>query len=313
MSSHAAAGEDLSVVQLIRAGTLDAKLAALVWLMLEARVPLVVAAAPGLAGKAAVLLALLEFLPPSAAIRYLDGHAEAFAWLPEAIRLGWRASGTGHRDRNDQAPATADRISPATADRISPAAADRISPATGFLVAADLAPHEPRSTWGEQARIAIRALSIGYGLGATIDADSLEELFDQLQAPDVSPTTDELSHLGIVLILRAFPDQHGAAVRRIAAAHYIRPVARDSGGHVQRLRPAVLATWDEGREAFEHFAWGVTPELAMRVGRRAGDFEAELERRRDVLVALSAAGVESVTDVRAAIDGYRLSPATHRH
>lgn len=285
------------MVQLIRAGTLDAELAALVWLMLDARVPLIVAAASGLENRSTVLSALLEFLPPTAAVRHLEGDGEGFAWLPQARRLGWRPPATVRGDRDAEARA----------------AADQVSPATGYLVAPELKAGDQRSIWGEPARIAIRALSIGYGLGATIAADSLEDLFDQLRAPDVSLTGDELSHLGVVLILRAFPDRHGGAVRRIAAAHYIRPVSRDSGGHLQRLRPAVLATWDEGREAFEHFAWGVTPELAMRVGRRAGDFEAELERRRDVLGALSAAGVESIAEVRTAIDGYRLSPATHRH
>jgi hypothetical protein len=42
----------------------------------------------------------------------------------------------------------------------------------------------------------------------------------------------------------------------------------------------VLATWDAATDRFEHFGWGVTPELALRTGRRAGDFELEQERRR---------------------------------
>ena len=67
------------------------------------------------------------------------------------------------------------------------------------------------------------------------------------------------------------------------AAHYLRPVARDMHGHVQKLGPAVLATWDGRAGRFEHFGWGVTPELAMRTGRHAGDFEIELERRREAL------------------------------
>jgi hypothetical protein len=52
-------------------------------------------------------------------------------------------------------------------------------------------------------------------------------------------------------------------------------------GHVQKLGPAVLATWDDREGRFEHFGWGVTPELAIRTGRHAGDFEMELDRRRD--------------------------------
>jgi hypothetical protein len=279
----------MSVVQLIRAGTLDADLAALVWLLVEARVSLVVAAGPRLAGKTTVLTALLEFLPASATIHDLEGYAEDFAWLPEAPRLGWHAEQPA---RPTEQPAAG-------------ASLQQISPQTGFLVAGELSPHLPFYTWGEQARVAVRATSLGYGLGATIHADSLQELFDELRGPDVRLTDDELSHLGLVLILRAFRNDRGEIVRRIAAAHFVRPISRDAGGHVQRLPPAVLATWDPKLDTFEHFAWGVTPELATRVGRRAGDFEAEHVRRRDQLAAMAAAGVEAFQEVRTAIDHYR--------
>ena len=91
----------------------------------------------------------------------------------------------------------------------------------------------------------------------------------------------------------------------MAAAHYVRPVARDTHGHVQRLGPAVLATWDPTEDAFEHFGWGITPELARRVGRPAGDFEIEVDRRRDHLEALVAAGTTGDDAARAAIRSYR--------
>ena len=49
----------------------------------------------------------------------------------------------------------------------------------------------------------------------------------------------------------------------------------------------------------------MTPELALRVGRKAGDFELEADRRRDYLAGLGNAGIVEVDAVRAAIDGYR--------
>jgi hypothetical protein len=71
--------------------------------------------------------------------------------------------------------------------------------------------------------------------------------------------------------------------QRVVAAHYLRPVARDTGGHVQRLGPAVLATWDADRGAYDHFGWGIYPELAARTGRRAGDLEAAHRARAEEL------------------------------
>jgi hypothetical protein len=127
------------------------------------------------------------------------------------------------------------------------------------------------------ARIAVRAASIGYGLFAIVDADGLDTVFATLRRPPIAVTDDELSRLGVVLVLDR---GSGTATTVIAVAHYVRPVVRDEHGHVQRLGPAVLATWDSATERFEHFGWGITPELALRVGRKAGDFEIEVDRRR---------------------------------
>ena len=99
----------------------------------------------------------------------------------------------------------------------------------------------------------------------------------------------------------------------MVAAHYVRPLARDVHGHPQRLGPAVLATWNERSDTFEHFAWGVIPELAERTHQKAGDFEAEQGRRADYLRGLAEADVSSAEAVRTAIDGYRAGSPGHRH
>lgn len=289
-----------SIIELIREGTLDADLAALLWLMLDARAPIIVAAERGRTGKTTTLNALLDFLPPGTRRVELEGIAETFDWLPHARELGWRGERT-------QVPGT-----PAP-----PHAGEHCEPATTYLIAHELSDHLPAYTWGDHARIAVRAVAVGYGLGATIHADSLEEVFDALHRPPVALTDDELSRLGVVLIVRAMPpppgDAHPGLVRRVVAAHWVRPVARDTHGHIQRLGPAVLAAWNPDEDAFEHFAWGVIPELAEYVGRHAGDFEIEHQRRRDYLAGLAEAGVERVDEVRTAIDGYRTAAPPSAH
>ena len=87
--------EPRSIVRLVAEGTLDAPLAALLWILVEARVPLVVAAGPQGSGKTTLLFALLDFLPPAVRLRVLAGYAEDFEWLPEAATLGWRPHGFG--------------------------------------------------------------------------------------------------------------------------------------------------------------------------------------------------------------------------
>ena len=264
-------------MELIRTGTLDAELAAQLWLLVEARVPVVVAAVAQGAGKSTLLGALLDFLPPSVRVIELAGETETFDWLPQASELGWPG------------------IARAVPDH------DPVRAETTVLLAHELSHHTPAYTWGEHARIAVRAASIGYGLAATIHADSLDEVFDALRGRPVGLTDDELSHLGVVLILRRVD----GGPRRVVAAHYVRPVARDVHGHLQRLGPAVLATWDPATDSLEHFGWGVTPELAARVGRHAGDFEIETDRRRDLLEGLVATGTTGRDEVRQALLAYR--------
>lgn len=75
---HCSAPVPLSVVELIGLKSLDASLAALLWLLIEQRVSIVVAAVRPLAGKSTTLNAMLDFLPPNVKKIYLRGGAETF-------------------------------------------------------------------------------------------------------------------------------------------------------------------------------------------------------------------------------------------
>src|SRR5690242_21501741 len=78
-----------SIVELVAGRVLDAELAGLAWLLIEARLPVVVAGLARNVGKTTLLEALLDFLPPTARRVDLSGADEDFAWLPEAAALGW--------------------------------------------------------------------------------------------------------------------------------------------------------------------------------------------------------------------------------
>jgi hypothetical protein len=266
-----------SVVELIGSGVLDAELAALAWILVEARLPLVVAGLQQGAGKTTLLEALLDFLPPSARRIDLAGAAEDFAWLPEAETLGWTRDG------------------PPIVEVIP------VTPASGYLVATEISEHLPVYTWGRAARTLVRAASLGYGIGATIHADRLEDIHEVLGARPIGLTDDELSYLGLVLIVRASRQPDGRVRRRVVAAHYARPVGRDEHGHTQRLPPAVIAAHDAGSDRLDHFAWGVMPELAIRLGRKAGDLEREQAERAALLGQLAAEGAVDLDTIRAAI------------
>jgi hypothetical protein len=333
---HWAPPQPLSITQIIASGSLDAELTALLWLLIEGKVPLVVAAEAPLAGKTTTLTALMDFLPPATRKVFLRGWSETFDWLPGADELGWpgwrEATAMAELAGVDEAATDSWERQALLRRRMAADAAARAlgrpaDPATTYLLASELSSHLPVYTWGVHARVLVRALQRGYGLGTSLHADSLEEVFDQLSAAPVGLSQDELRWLGLVIVLRlvgrdgrtlAFPEGSMEAEigplqpwvrRRAVAVHWLRRPERDAGGHVQRRPPAVLATWDGEGDCFEHFAWGITDELASRVGRETGDFEREHAARADYLRGLVEGRVLDIDDVHEAIAGYRHAAA----
>ena len=220
-----------SLVELVSTGVLDAELAALVWLLVEAHVPVVVAVPEGRATAGAQLL----------------------AGLLASIRPDVDAPGL-------QAPMTA---------------------------------------------AGAGSLTRGRRAGGVLEAGSLAEVRERLGTGPLPLNADQLTFLGCVLVLGESTGARRGRLR-VTVAHYVRPLARDAHGHSQRLDPAVLAAWDERLGRYEHFAWGVLPEIAARLGLRGGDLEADLHHRRDDLAGLVKGGVKEIGEVRRLMAGYQV-------
>jgi hypothetical protein len=131
----------------------------------------------------------------------------------------------------------------------------------------------------------------GSGVGLSVVASDLAAILTALGQPPFGLPDDAVRRLGTVLV--AARTDRGP---RVIAAHYLRPTERDGGGHIQRRPPAVLATWEADLDAFEHYAWGVTPELGDRVGRAQADLE---DRQRDRAAALMRAVADRATSTEA--------------
>ena len=74
----------MSVVELIKAGNLDARLAAMFWVAMERGASLIVAAEPPSSGKTTTLSALLTFTPPETAVYFTRGMGETFSLPPRS-------------------------------------------------------------------------------------------------------------------------------------------------------------------------------------------------------------------------------------
>ena len=77
-------GSPLSVLEIIKSGTLDLRLASLLWVIMERRASVLVAAGPSMAGKSTTLNVLIDFMRPEIKQIELQGDDEDFSFLKSA-------------------------------------------------------------------------------------------------------------------------------------------------------------------------------------------------------------------------------------
>jgi hypothetical protein len=153
-------------------------------------------------------------------------------------------------------------------------------------------------------RTALAATTGRSGLAVSVAANDLSGVLAVLR--DQGLVDDEISFMGVVLVLggRDAGSAAGASGDAkpgggapngdnpvcVLAAHYLRPVVLDAGGHPRRLPPAVLATWDPAEDSWDDYAWGIAADLAERARMSIGDLEAELGRRAAALTEHAGGG-----------------------
>jgi hypothetical protein len=196
---------------------------------------------------------------------------------------------------------------------------DEIERGTGYLLINEMSDHLPIYVWGRAARGALVLAGKGWGLGATMHADSLDEAVAAMRT-QLGATDADLAGLTIYLQYSAYHTPAGM-YRRIEEAWHLRldeggslaPVRLGaiSGGRspsltgAQRMPSPPLLPDDGGRLAlpFEHDPAGYAL-LARTLGLRADQLEEELDTRAAFLEALAMRGVCDPPSVALAIRDY---------
>jgi hypothetical protein len=145
----------------------------------------------------------------------------------------------------------------------------------------------------------------GLAVGLISGVPDLQAVFERLRAAPASLPDDAIRRLGMIMVVDA---TEGGS--RIVAAHYLRPTERDGRGHLQRRPPAVLATWDRASDRFEHYAWGIAPELAERVDRSQADLEQRQLDRAGFLATMARSDPMSAREWAAVVRRYLTTEAT---
>jgi hypothetical protein len=267
----------MSAVELIGTPTIDSRLMATLWAVVERRRGVMLSSEAPQAGKTTLLSALVDFLPDDTTGIFVRGWWEDYDWL------------------------------------------DEIPAGTGFLLINEMSDHLPIYVWGRAARGALMLAGKGWGIGATMHADSLPEAIAELQT-HLGATDADLAGLTIYLQYSAYLTPAGM-YRRVEEAWHLRvdeagvlaPVrlaaiegerSRSLTG-AQRLPTPPLLPDDGGRSArpllHEPAAYAV---LASSLGTTAEALEAELDQRARYLDELAELGICDPPSVAAAVSGF---------
>ena len=195
-----------------------------------------------------------------------------------------------------------------------------IQPGTGYLLINEMSDHLPIYVWGRAARGALMLAGKGWGLGATMHADTLPEALDALRV-GLGATDADLAGLTIYLQFSAYLTPAGM-YRRVEEAWHLRlddegalaPVrlATIDGERspsltgAQRMPEPPMLPGDEGRSTrpLIHDAAAYAA-LATSLGLSAEALEAELAHRSAFLEDLADRGICDPASAEVAIRAYR--------
>ena len=200
---------------------------------------------------------------------------------------------------------------------------DEVPAERGYLLINEMSDHLPIYVWGRAAQGALRLAGNGYGLGATMHADSLPEAMTTLR-DDLGATDADLAGLTIYLQWSAYQTPAGM-YRRVEEAWHLRvdeqgvlaPVrlAAIEGERspsltgAQRLPEPPFLPDDGGRAhrplVHDPAAYAV---LAASLDSEPAAFEAELTHRSAFLAALAERGACDPVSVSVALADYGAAP-----
>jgi hypothetical protein len=197
---------------------------------------------------------------------------------------------------------------------------DEIEPGTGYLLINEMSDHLPIYVWGRAARGALVLAGKGWGMGATMHADTLPEALHALRG-QLGATDADLAGITVYLQYSAYATPKGM-YRRVEEAWHLR---LDADGTLAPVRlgaiagerspsltgaqrmPAPPMLPDDGGRAlrpFEHDAAAYAV-LATSLGLAQDAFDAEIAERSAFLEDLARRGVCDPPSVAEALRAFR--------
>lgn len=272
---HYDSDRPLSVAQLISLGSIDARIGALLWLLIERHTPYIISGptdpTPGV-GKTTTLNAMLDFLPNGAALVYTSGMFERFEFKE----------------------------------------LEEVQPSNTLVLCNEVSDHLRIYMWGRVARRFLDLPAEGYSIATSMHADTLDDVLDALMG-DLHLTAGQTSRLGLIvnigLVGRVWPPR-----RRFLTVNLLLPEslgddgASTDGSKITPLRQGreqvqvlQLARWVPQGDYFTTPDDATLAQVAAFLKMDSDSFAAALQRRIDCLQELADGSGANLRATRRAI------------
>ncbi len=270
---HYDSDRPLSVAQLIALGSVDARTAALLWLLIERHHSLIVSGptdpTPGI-GKTTTVNALLDFLVGGSTLVYTTGMYEDFSFR------------------------------------------DAVDPATTCVLANEVSDHLRIYMWGRVARTLLTLPDDGFAIATSCHADTVEDVLDMLLR-DLRLPPAAVAQLGVIINIgmvgRVWPPRRRFLTVNLLrlsdgpqGPQASSPQATSLGQRRSAVRLLPLAEWDAKTDTQRPASAGTLVEVAEMLAMSPVALDAALARRRACLEQLAAGQGAGRRALRAAVE-----------
>jgi flagellar protein FlaI len=273
--------DPLTAPDLVRLGTMSARMAAWVWMAMEAGSPTIVAGGTA-SGKTTTLSAMTQFIPPAKKVVTIEDTREFSLvhenWIASLTRSGSFGKETDREIDMYQLLRTALRQRPE------------------YLIVGEVR--------GDEAQTLFQAMATGHATYSTMHADSVQSAVHRLENPPIDVPRMMLQTLDAIVV-QAQTRVDGQLVRRVLDVTELVGVDDQTGDILTNQ----VYRWNASDDTFD-FQGRSNVLGALRSLRNvsAREIETDWENRARVIEWMAEEGIRHITDVAQVVAAYYANP-----